>query len=281
MRQQVLLVMLFLLLLAGCNFGSRHEALEELAKVGDMTLYSDELPRGFAHGLNPADSLRAQEAWVEEWKSRTEQYHRAEKALGDNHAGIRRRVEDYRRSLYIALYEEAYLRKHLDTGISANELAAYYAQHKHQLLLDAPRYRVLVVEAPRDYAQLWQIRRMLQDTSAVGIQKLSTASVSEGFHILSSPECWYTERELSAMLPSGLGADAWGRGRRRLELQGGESIYLVELLAKLDSGAVAPMQCAQSRIRQLVLHQRELDMLGVLRSGKGEANRRPVQGNAD
>ncbi len=247
--------------------------------MGDESLYASQLPVGFAQGLSPEDSVRAQENYIQRWMQRTRLYHEALGQLGERNVELNSQVLDYRKALYIARYEHAYLNKHLDTTVAQAEMQSYYDTHSDVFKLESPRFRLLVVEAPASSKRLWMPRRLLEDVTPEGVQKLSTASVKEGFHVKTSPETWYSIRELNAMLLLDLNGNEWKGGRKRVERTAGDNIYMLRLVERLDSGAQSPFQCAQERLHRLILHQRKVDLLAALRTAKGSAKSSNKQGN--
>ncbi len=253
-----------LFLLSGCGGKATQEAGEALAKVGKDKLYWADLPKGFAHGLNPEDSILMQKSLVDRWVRETVLYQEALRRLGDANDEIRQQVENYKRQLYIRAYESWYVQNHVDTTVSRQDLDSFYSHHQEHFVASRPMLRVFLVVAPSDGPQVRDLLRDIRDTTMAGIQHLSTESLSEGYQIVSTPEQWLSLGELNEELPFKLEAKALRRGGGIFQRRHGEQSYIFNVVEWIPAGKLSPLSCVEQDVRRMIMLEREMALIQTL-----------------
>ncbi|MCH8331732.1 MAG: hypothetical protein IH946_10225, partial [Bacteroidetes bacterium] len=97
-----------------------------LARVHDDYLYYDDLKNALGDAISNDDSSELVSNYVENWVKQKLLIRIAEDHLSDEQRNVDQKIEDYRRSLNIFLYEKELIRQKLDTVVSENEITEYY-----------------------------------------------------------------------------------------------------------------------------------------------------------
>jgi len=151
------------MLWAGCEYFQREgEAVERkaIARVGDEFLYLDEIKDLGLQGAAKEDSLRIVDAYIENWVQEKLKLQYAYENLPAEKLDVEDQVKDYRESLIVYNYETEFIRQHLDTATSEEELKAYYEENKNNFKLQDDIVRLLYVKIPvgapnEDSLKIW------------------------------------------------------------------------------------------------------------------------------
>lgn len=107
----------------------------QVASVNDVTLFQEELNKYIPEGLSGEDSLAFIEQYILNWTKEQVILQKAEEILSDESKDVAQRLENYRKSLLIYSYEQAYLESRLDTIIPQIEIEEYYKGHQKEFTL--------------------------------------------------------------------------------------------------------------------------------------------------
>lgn len=127
---------LFIVAIAiSCTEKSSVNNSPRIASVNDVVLHQDELDRYIPEGISGEDSIAFIDQFIQKWTKEQVILQKAEDILPNESKDVAQRLENYRKSLLIYSYEQAYLESRLDTIVSAEEIEAYYNNHKKEFTL--------------------------------------------------------------------------------------------------------------------------------------------------
>ena len=157
MKKQWLIV----LLLTVVAFSCRTEQADErkvIAKTKTQVLYKDDVLDALPISLSPEDSITFVKSYVENWLHFTLLYEVADNNVSDNDSSLAKRVDLFRKELYINAYEQMFLQQKLDTLIPQKEIDEYYELHKNEYLLEhsvvKPIFIVFPLTKEREIAEV-------------------------------------------------------------------------------------------------------------------------------
>ena len=125
----LVLAMGFLTVLSGgCK---RHGTKDNipLAKVGNTYLYQTDLEGLIPRGTRANDSILISRSYINKWVQTQLLLQEAQNNLPPDKLDFGKQLEEYRNSLIIYHYETEYVKQHLDTVISDNDINEYYQGH--------------------------------------------------------------------------------------------------------------------------------------------------------
>ena len=158
---RIALISLFLLLMAGCKDYKPVAKRIPLARVGNVTLFYDQVPEQIEPGTNVSDSTEIIRNYINKWTRKELMNQKAEDNLTSEFiTEMTRQLEETRSNLLIYQYQRQMMEQKLDTAISEVEIEDYYAKNEQSLKLNANIVKALFVKIPKespdiDKARLW------------------------------------------------------------------------------------------------------------------------------
>src|SRR6478735_6490555 len=185
----------FLPLLAGCEFikMKREQTAEEekrypVDRVNNAYLYKDELTGIVSIGTSKEDSTVRIEAYVNSWIRKQLLIQEAARKIDINEAEVERKILDYRFSLIAYEYQSFYVKQHLDTVISKEEIEKYYKDNIDNFILKQNIVKATFLKVPKNAPRTGKIRELIYSRRDKDIKELKSycLSFSSAYHISDS-----------------------------------------------------------------------------------------------
>ena len=128
-----------LILFAACDTVSSVIHNDEVvASLGKEKLYLSEVRGCVPAFATPEDSAMLVQQYIDKWALSVLYMQQADAALSKEELDVERELEEYRRSLIRYRFEQAYVREHLDTAVSSEQVQEYYEAHEENFVLERP-----------------------------------------------------------------------------------------------------------------------------------------------
>ena len=268
-----------LALLSGCKAPDEGAAAEEVvATAYGVSLTAAELTASMPAGLAATDSAARAERAIQEWLQRRTLVHLAETELPFEERDFDRAVDRYRETLLIHAYEDRYLRDHLDTSLTMEELQAFLDEQPDLFRLAEPLYRARWIVFPEDTRfprDIRDLEKQLASDDAETLSVLSSRCTDAGMPFDLDAERWWTWSELSGALPLDPRRAARQQSSTRVsriewkaDTSAGRPVdqrALLLVTERLAAGDVSPVERVSSRITELLLHRRRNRTLDDMR----------------
>jgi hypothetical protein len=262
------LLMLTALLAVSCkNFSlTRFLRGDALATVGDERLYPEDVALLFTPGITPQDSLKLLNSYVDNWVKQQIKIRMAENYSPEEEDRIARMVSDYRHSLLIHELEKQYLGERLDTAVTPEQIAEYYAASGDGFRLTAPLVRAIVVKFPVGFRQESRMRELTRITNnRERYQDLIDIAIKNNLEYREFSD-WTDLGEVAALLPRLTENESANlrSGVSFFEKTQGEVRYFVLLTDILSEGSPVPLARARETIRTLILNRRRQELIRTM-----------------
>lgn len=263
MKKQWLIV----LLLTVVAFSCRTEQADErkvIAKTKTQVLYKDDVLDALPISLSPEDSITFVKSFVENWLHFTLLYEVADNNVSDNDSSLAKRVDLFRKELYINAYEQMFLQQKLDTLIPQKEIDEYYELHKNEYLLEhsvvKPIFIVFPLTKEREIAEVEKLffpkkeidLDALKDFCFQHCQKFSFANQ------------WVDLNALKQELPFEVRNEAFPVGKS-LKFEDTANVFFVKIEEQRGAGNRMPIELAHDKIAKTILQSRKVEMLKNMR----------------
>ena len=267
------------LVLMGCK-EQRPATTPEMvvASAYGTNLTASELMEGLPRGLSPKDSLIKADRAINDWLQRQSLVHLAESELPEEERNVSRAVARYRESLLIHAYEDRYLRDHLDTALTAEELQAFLNEQADLFRIDAPLFQARWVVFPEGRPFPRDIRDLTKQLASEDPEKLSILASrcsDAGMPFDLDADRWLTWEEIGQTVPLDPNRTARLQSSRRVsridwkttDTSGTTAQHKALLLIKkqLPVGSLSPLERVSERIGELLLHRRRNRTLEAMR----------------
>lgn len=234
---------------------------EVLAKVGDKTLYMSEAQQIFTDGMNPEDSIKVLENFIDIWVKKQLKVREAEKVFSGSSDDIEKKVEEYRNSLLTLRLDQYYIDTRLDSLYDDAAVKAYYDNNKADFLLDRPIVKGRIVKIPDNYRQLNQLKEMMT-AGGEKYQDFVEISKKNDFD-LTEYDKWVDLSTFVAAVPAAekKDADKIFAEKGVTEVKIGKDIYLIYITNKLAAGDLSPQERVEETIKQVLYTMRKQEIL--------------------
>lgn len=263
MKKQWLIVLLLTVVAFSCRTEQADER-EVIAKTKTQVLYKDDVLDALPISLSPEDSITFVKSFVENWLHFTLLYEVADNNVSDNDSSLAKRVDLFRKELYINAYEQMFLQQKLDTLIPQKEIDEYYELHKNEYLLEhsvvKPIFIVFPLTKEREIAEVEKLffpkkeidLDALKDFCFQHCQKFSFANQ------------WVDLNALKQELPFEVRNEAFPVGKS-LKFEDTANVFFVKIEEQRGAGNRMPIELAHDKIAKTILQSRKVEMLKNMR----------------
>lgn len=266
---QSLMAVLFCLLLSGCDLikmkvnNSESDAdRQPAARANDSYLYKDELVGIIAPGTPPQDSARLVEAYINSWIRKQLLIQEASRKIDINEAQVERKILDYRYSIIAYEYQTYYIKQHLDTAVSYEEIEKYYKGNIDNFILKQNIVQGTFIKIPKNAPRTEKIKELIFSTREKDENELKSycLSFSVAYHI--SGTNWVVFDELVknsplAEIPSKI---QFLKSHPYFETSDENFLYFLKIGQYRISDNISPLEFVRDDIRNIILNKRKVEL---------------------
>lgn len=262
--RRALFAVLLALLAAGCQDISRMPGGGRvLAEAGGRKLHLREVRGAVPQGMTGADSAAFVERYVAKWVRKQLKLREAEQLFSRSEEDIDSLVEAYRESLLIRKLEQHLVDSRLDTLVTDEQVAAYYAAHASEFKAPQTLVKGRVVRFDSGNRQAAKLLRMMSRSSASAEQDFADLCTKNNFVLDDFTSSWVTYTEFLSCLPvlSSRNYDALLLPGRVQQMSDSRSGYYFEITEVLHPGDVLPLDRVAQTIRRILHNQRQNEII--------------------
>lgn len=261
MARNLLYIVVTCMVLAGmssCNLFQRDVKEGAVVQIGNNYLYQSELDAVTQSASTPEDSARYAEQFIRRWATDILQYQE-----GRSHSTpeIEALVEDYRRSLYVAEYEQHLVDKRMPKAVTDAEADTFYVQHLERFILQENILRGALLVIPKDApSQPEFVKRLTDLTDEENLEYIEKYAYqyASGYELFT--EQWRTGNQILMRMPSNKWQKTLAAGRQYAE-QDTTSLYLLQVTDCRLAGEPMPLDYARESINKMILSERRVTFL--------------------
>lgn len=248
--------------LSACSFFGGSDTSSEnepVARVFNKFLYQEDLKKLLGDNYSLEDSANLSDYYVHDWVHRNLLLKKAELELPGSQAEIDQKIEDYRTSLLLFLYEQSLLKKNTDTLISTTDVSEYYQEHQESFTLREYILKAQFVILKKESPQLDSVRYWLNDGSETAMKALQTYCFQYAINFSLTP-IWQTLEEFSQEIP--VPEDEIGTfltSSSLYETKDGVNVYFVKISDYGLEGKLAPLDYKRAEISKVLVNKRRME----------------------
>lgn len=235
-----------------------------VARVYDKYLYESDLQNIFLTNVSKEDSVLIAKAYIEKWIQTQLLLKQAESNLTDKEKNVARQLEDYRASLLIHKYEQAYVNQKLDTLVTETEVEQYYYSNKDNFVLSEPIVKALFIKLRKEAPQTPKIKEIYRSNKQDDMQLLDNLAYQAAIFYDFFSDQWIPFSIIARQLPYTIDNINEAFSRRYIEMEDGNFIYLVSLREVKKQGEIAPLNYITHEIKQLIINKRKQNLIEQL-----------------
>jgi len=266
--RQVFSYVFMIVLLSGCNFFSKSpdKNKQVIARVYDKYLYQSNLAGVGSGAATPEDSIQAVRNYIDSWIRHNLLLRYSQDNLPEEEQRLNDRLQDYKESLLIYLYENELVNQKLDTTVSNVEIEKYYNEHKEVFRLRGDIVRFKYVMLPQsETVKLDSARNWLRKTDDFNRPKLLGFCKDYAVRYNIEDSVWYNKDDVASLLPvnrfsllSALNAKSY------LEVSDSGFGFLIKFNDYRTRGSDAPVDFVENEISGILVNQRKIDFISKI-----------------
>jgi hypothetical protein len=243
----------------------KEEDRRAIARVHEKILYLDELQAAIPSGLEKEDSLMRTQQFLDSWARNQLLLHQAEFNLSEEMKDFNKRVEDYKNDLIKYAYQEAMLRKLLDTVVTQNQLENYYAENSSNFELKEnilqSSYLILSKETPK----LETAKKLFLSKKKEDLEDLKKFAVQYNGKLVLSDSTWISMEQLAKTIPiQTYNQQEFLSRNKYVEVSDSLFVYMLKIKQFRITDGLSPLTYVRNTIRSVIINQRKLQLLEKL-----------------
>lgn len=248
--------------LSSCKYFKKEKDDTVVARVYDKYLYANDLKEMLPDGLSKEDSTHLANNYINNWVKQGLLIKKAELNLPEEKKGVEQKLEDYRNSLILYLYQEELIKQRLNTMISEDEVIAYYEENKQNFELKENIVRVLYVKLDKQNKSVNKIKKWMNEGDTESKNRLAEYCSTQALRFQLDDTRWFTPEELAK--ETGIAQnkiEQMSRYSNVYELDQNDGYFIIKTLEYQLKNDISPLSFEEENIRNIILNKRKLKLI--------------------
>jgi hypothetical protein len=258
--------LLLLLTISACDFikrknnTSNNDSRVAVARVDQTFLYRDELTGIVPSGSNKEDSTERMQSYINSWVHKQLLIRQAGRQININKAEVERKLLDYRYSLIAYEYQTAYIKQHLDTLVSAQEIEAYYKQYNTNFVLKQNIVRATYLKVPQTAPKIKKIKDLIFSAKEKDKEELKSycLSFAAAYHLADSTWMQFDDLVKDSPLADIPDKVQFLKRTPYYETTDDTYLYVLNVEEYRISDSVSPLEFVREEITNIILNKRKV-----------------------
>ena len=262
-----ILFLIALLIIVSCDLITlKTEKFREdkpIATVYNKNLYKKDIEELLPKGITKKDSLVIVKGLINSWAKQQLLLAKAEENISEvNSERIEKLVNTYKKSLYINGYKERLIKQQLDTVVNREDIKQYYQKNKENFKLNEELLQFEYIHFGKDFLDKEETIKSFKSSKEEDHEDLERHLLNFKSYRLQD-STWVPFSYLQQKIPPFQSETKENLLKISKYIQKEDSlgVYLVAVKNKLSKNATAPLTFVSSRIKQIILHKRKLELI--------------------
>lgn len=258
-----IVVILCVALFCGCaKFEQKRLSGVAVEYNGATVTYAD--LDALTHGLSSEDSARVADSYIQQWATSLIVYDRSKEIKSRE---IDEMVENYRRSLCQHEWERKQIAQKMPMLIEDSLVLEFYEQNKQHFILDRAILRGLLLIMPVGAPNIEKLKDMVEvpheEENIEWVEKYAY-QYAVGYELFLDD--WKTVEQIAVYMPySQDELSKQIKQKKQILAQDSLNVYLLQVTDFCGKGEYKPLEYVQDEIKELILSQRQVEFIRLLR----------------
>lgn len=233
-----------------------------VARANNTYLYQDELAGIIPHGTSKEDSAARMQSYVNSWIRKQLLIQEAMKKIDINEAEVERKILDYRYSLIAYEYQSYYVREHLDTVITDDEIEQYYKGNIDNFILKQNIVQATFIKVSKSAPRTATLKDLILSKSEKDQEELKSycLSFSVAYHISDSTWMPFDELVKNSPLAEIPNKVQFLKTTPYYQTEDDDYLYFLKVDEYHISDNISPIEFVRSDIKNIILNKRKVEL---------------------
>jgi hypothetical protein len=233
-----------------------------LARVYTYKLYETDLAEIIPSGLDPDDSVRRAQNYINAWTKDMLLVHKAESNLSASQKNVEKQLREYRNSLIIYNYEKELVRQKLDTIVSDAEIEKYYMDHPNDFELRDNIVKVVYVKVDKKAPNQNKLPNLVQSNKPQERKDLESYCRQFAVNYYLDDQSWLLFDDLLKEVPIvTYNKELFLQNNRFVSFSDSSFVYFVDIKGFMTRNSHSPLAFEKENIRNIILNQRKRELI--------------------
>lgn len=262
---RVIILLCALILVCGCRQQIDHGGRTPLVEVKGMFLYTEDLEKATPVGLSRDDSVLFAENYIRNWVEDALLWQNAIRNVPDE-VEVEKKVEAYRRSLMLHLYQQALIDEQMDMEVRGHEIDSFYQSHTDLYRLEYPLAKGVYIKIPLKGKDVKKVQQWYKKSDQETLENLEKYSLQNAVDYLYFYDQWIKIEDIVKKLPVHVtDVSAYIKKFPDVEVKDTAFHYFLHVDSLLGVGELEPIEYATPKIREALLNIRRMELMKRLR----------------
>ena len=257
------LFILIILLVFSCEsigLQQKNVVIEKpIATVFDKDLFKKDIELLLPNNVGKEDSILLIRNIINSWAIKELLLKKAEQNNSQNeNSQINTLVSEYRQALLINGYKERVVKQQLDTVVAIEDIENYYLSNRKNFKLNEELIKVRYLHFSNDLIDKKEVSKFFKKGSLKDLEELELRQLS--FKSMMLNDSVWTPLE-NVLLKTPFSRENLLKKYKFIQKEDSLGLYLVKVIDVLLRNDIAPLNYVKSTIKQIILHQRKLELI--------------------
>lgn len=230
-----------------------------IATVYNQNLYKEDIVDRLPKNLDKKDSVVLVRSIINNWAAKQLMLRKAEENNSQlANSEINQLVQDYRQALLINGYKERLIKQQLDTVVNEEEIEKYYRDNSQNFRLNEELIKTRYLHFSEDLIDRKEVTKLFRKGKIEDLEELEMRQLS--FKAIMLNDSVWTPLE-NVLLKTAFSRDNLLKKTKFIQKEDSLGVYLVAVNDVLKRNDIAPKSYIEPTIKQLILHQRKLQLI--------------------
>jgi len=233
-----------------------------LAEYKGKFLYKTDIPEDIWKKFSQGDSTGLLKSFIDKWLENQVLVHAAEEKLTDEEKNKEKLIEDYRNSLLIYEYHQKLVKEKMDTGVTEQEISAFYENNISTFQLRKNIVKIRYVKINKGKADVGKLKKLMQNLSPENdaVLKAYVEKEADNFYLDSN---WLYLDDITKEIPLDENYDQqrFLANNKFISIEENDILYLLYIIDFRIRNAISPIEFERDKIKDIIKYQRKLDFL--------------------
>jgi hypothetical protein len=245
-----------------CKNGQVEQKEDALAEYKGKFLYKSDIPEDIWKKFSQGDSSGLLKSFIDRWLESQVLVQAAEEKLTDEEKNKEKLIEDYRNSLLIYEYNQKMVKEKMDTGVTDQEVSAFYENNLPTFQLRKNIVKIRYVRINKSKADVGKLKKLMQNFSVVNdsLLKAYAEKEADNFYVDSN---WLYLDDITKEIPLDENYDQqrFLSNNKFISIEENGTLYLLYIIDFRIRNATSPIEFERDKIKDIIKYQRKLDFL--------------------